>query len=120
MMKRESRLQKKLEIGRAVSFVSTRARSNGSSTPFNQIFIVPLYGFRKAMNFPSGEIRALAISGLPKNTSRSITGGKLFCAETGWSALKKATPDKSIKTKKLTCSRIKFLTSTSLKSLKKE
>src|SRR5215204_2795542 len=99
-MKRESRLQKKFGIGRADSFVSTRARSNGAAASFSQIFIVPLYGLRKAMNLPSGEIRAPVISGLPKNTSRSISGGKLFCAETGWSALKKATHDRSNKTKK--------------------
>ncbi len=39
-----------------------------------------LYGLRKAMNLPSGEICAPAISGLPKKISRSISGGRLFCA----------------------------------------
>src|SRR4028118_130297 len=82
MINLESRLQKKLGIGRAVSLVKTRARSNGSSAPFSQIFIVPLYGLRNAMNFPSGDIRAPLISGLPKKISRSIIGGKLFCAIT--------------------------------------
>ena len=32
------------------------------------------------MNLPSGEIVALAISGLPNNILRSISGGKPFCA----------------------------------------
>lgn len=32
------------------------------------------------MNLPSGEIDALAISGLPSNISWSISGGKPFCA----------------------------------------
>src|ERR1051325_11110879 len=42
---------------------------------------VPLNGLTKAMYVPSGEIWAPAISGSPKNASRSITGG--VCAQTG-------------------------------------
>src|SRR5688500_19755124 len=41
----------------------------------------PLNGLMKAMNAPSGEICAPAISGSPKNSSRSISGGG--CAHTG-------------------------------------
>src|SRR3989304_4165251 len=36
---------------------------------------VSFQGLRKAMYFPSGEIWAAAISGLPKNSSRSRMGG---------------------------------------------
>lgn len=37
-------------------------------------------GFEEGDELPSGEIDALAISGLPSNISRSISGGKPFCA----------------------------------------
>src|SRR6185503_16917574 len=56
----ESRDQKVLLIGRFVSAVSNLAFSNGSSARLTQMFIVSLYGLRKAMNFPSGEIEAPA------------------------------------------------------------
>jgi hypothetical protein len=41
------------------------------------MFSVPFQGLRKAMYLPSGESVALLISGLPKNSSRSMSGGWL-------------------------------------------
>ena len=70
-----SRLQKNAGIGRRVSSVSRFACANGSATPFTQMFIVPFHGLRNAMCLPSGEIVPVAISGLPKNSSRSMSGG---------------------------------------------
>jgi hypothetical protein len=70
-----SRLQKNAGIGRRVSAVSRFACANGSATPFTQMFIVPFHGLRNAMYRPSGEIVPVAISGLPKNSSRSMSGG---------------------------------------------
>src|SRR5437867_12494341 len=77
-----SRLQKYDGIGRAVSAVIGRAFSNGSSVVLTQMLRVPLNGFTKAMNLPSGEIWAPEISGSPKKSSRSISGGKPFCCAT--------------------------------------
>ena len=54
---------------------------NGSAVFFTQTLRVPLNGLINAMNAPSGEICAPAISGSPKNSSRSIIGG--LCAHTG-------------------------------------
>src|SRR5947209_2544915 len=48
----------------------------------------------KAMNLPSGESCAPEISGSPKNSSRSINGGRPFCraeARAGESATAEAT-----------------------------
>src|SRR5258705_12327227 len=70
-----SRLQKYCVTGRLLSLVMGLAASNGSSVRFTQILRVPLKGFTKLMNFPSGEICAPEISGSPKNNSRSISGG---------------------------------------------
>src|SRR5688500_20321868 len=70
-----SRLQKNAGIGRFVSAVIRFAAVNGSATPFTQRFIVPFHGLRNAMWRPSGEIVPVAISGLPKNNSRSMSGG---------------------------------------------
>jgi hypothetical protein len=70
-----SRLQKNPGIGRFVSAVIRFAAVNGSETPFTQRFIVPFHGLRNAMWRPSGEIVPVAISGLPKNSSRSMSGG---------------------------------------------
>src|SRR6185369_13634293 len=68
-------------IGRLVSAVMGLALVNGSDVFFTQTLRVPLKGLRKAMKAPSGEIWAPAISGSPKKSSRSITGG--LCAHTG-------------------------------------
>src|ERR1044072_5406672 len=76
-----SRDQKKVGIGRFVSAVSGFALLNGSAVFFTQTLRVPLNGLINAMNAPSGEIWAPAISGSPKNSSRSIIGG--LCAQTG-------------------------------------
>src|SRR5688572_14861009 len=54
---------------------------NGSSVFLTQMLRVPLKGLIKAMKAPSGEICAPEISGSPKNSSRSISGG--CCAHTG-------------------------------------
>src|SRR6266704_4424107 len=68
-------------MGRLLSAVMGFAASKGSSVRLTQTFRVPLNGFTKAMNFPSGEIWAPEISGSPKNNSRSIIGGSAFaCA----------------------------------------
>src|SRR5918993_3655600 len=75
-----SRLQKNCLGGRLVSLVSRRALANGSSARLTQMFTVPLWGLRKAMNLPSGEICAPEISELPNISSRSISGGIPFCA----------------------------------------
>src|SRR5712692_6338766 len=71
-----SRLQKYAEIGRLVSAVIAFAWSNGSFVAFTQMLRVPLNGLRNDMNWPSGEICAPAISGSPKNRSRSMIGGR--------------------------------------------
>src|SRR5215213_8498369 len=76
-----SRDQKYVGIGRLVSAVIGFALANGSPVFFTQILRVPLNGLTNAMNAPSGEICAPAISGSPKNSSRSIMGG--LCAHTG-------------------------------------
>src|SRR5438552_6282761 len=77
-----SRLQKYAGIGRVVSAVIGFALSKDSSVPLTQTLRVPLKGLMKAMNLPSGEICAPAISGSPKNNSRSMSGGRLpVCAE---------------------------------------
>src|SRR6185295_8771063 len=68
-------------IGRLVSAVIGFALVNGSAVFFTQTLRVPLNGLRNAMNAPSGEICAPAISGSPKKSSRSIIGG--LCAHTG-------------------------------------
>src|SRR6266853_3749415 len=65
-------------MGRVVSAVSGFAESKGASVALIQILRVPLNGLIKAMNLPSGEICAPAISGSPKNNSRSISGGWPF------------------------------------------
>src|SRR6185436_8996045 len=62
-------------MGRLVSLVIGLAAVNGSSVRFTQIFRAPLWGLRNPMYFPSGEIWAPVISGSPKNSSRSRTGG---------------------------------------------
>src|SRR4030095_13253843 len=77
-----SRLQKYWGIGR-VSAVIGFALSNGSSVRLTQMLRVPLKGLMKAMNLPSGEIWAPAISGSPKKRSRSISGGSPF----GWAEI---------------------------------
>src|SRR5216683_2479225 len=71
-----SRLHRYAGIGRFVSAVIGRALSNGSSVRFTQMLRVPLNGLRNATNRPSGEICAPIISGSPKNTSRSMSGGR--------------------------------------------
>src|SRR5258705_1883191 len=73
-----SRLQKYPGIGRVVSAVTGFALSNESSVRLTQTLRVPLNGLTKAMNLPSGEICAPEISGSPKNSSRSISGGWPF------------------------------------------
>src|SRR5258706_7549949 len=67
-------------MGRVVSAVSGLAESKGASVALIQTLRVPLNGLIKAMNLPSGDIWAPAISGSPKNNSRSIRGGMPF----GW------------------------------------
>src|ERR1043165_7165329 len=57
------------------------AFANGSAVFLTQMLRVPLKGLTKAMNVPSGEICAPAISGSPKKISRSIIGGA--CAQAG-------------------------------------
>src|SRR6202034_3655442 len=47
----------------------------GSPAFFTQIFLVPLYGCRNEMYWPSGEICAPVIRASPKNEFRSIIGG---------------------------------------------
>jgi hypothetical protein len=54
--------------------------SYGSPVFFTQTFRVSFQGFRKAVHFPSGESWAPAISGLPKKSSRSRSGGSPFGA----------------------------------------
>src|SRR6185369_1113554 len=75
-----SRDQKNVGIGRLVSAVIGFALLKGSPVFFTQTLRVPLNGLMKAMNAPSGEIWAPAISGSPKKSSRSISGG--LCAHT--------------------------------------
>src|SRR4029434_3717186 len=74
-----SRLQKYCVTGRLLSFVMGLAASKGSSVRLTQTLRVPLNGLTNAMNFPSGEICAPEISGSPKKSSRSISGGRPFC-----------------------------------------
>src|SRR5687767_15526238 len=75
-----SRDQKYAGIGR-LSAVIGLAFANGSAVFLTQMLREPLNGLIKAMNAPSGEIWAPAISGSPKKSSRSIRGG--LCAQTG-------------------------------------
>src|SRR5687767_2537774 len=75
-----SRDQKYAGIGR-LSAVIGLAFANGSAVFLTQMLREPLNGLMKAMNAPSGEICAPAISGSPKKSSRSISGG--CCAHTG-------------------------------------
>ncbi len=70
-----SRLQKNPGIGRWASAVMRLALSNGSAVFFTQMFRVPFQGLRNAMNRPSGDSVALLISGFPKNSCRSMSGG---------------------------------------------
>ena len=80
--------------GRFGSAVTRWALSYGSPVFFTQTLRVSFQGFRKAVHFPSGESWAPAISGLPKKSSRSRTGGwpfgavafvtGAFAAETGF------------------------------------
>src|SRR6185369_5334721 len=72
-----SLLQKYWVTGRFVSLVISFAEVHGASTGFTQTFRVSLYGLRNEMYFPSGEICAPEISGLPKKSSRSMSGGSL-------------------------------------------
>src|SRR5215468_7714208 len=77
-----SRLQKYPGIGRVVSAVIGFAVSKGSSVRLTQMLRVSLNGLMKAMNLPSGEIRAALISGSPKINSRSMIGAiPDFCAQ---------------------------------------
>src|SRR3954471_21986716 len=77
-----SLLQKYWVTGRLVSLVISLAADHGAVTGFTQTLRVSLYGLRNEMNFPSGEIWAPEISGLPKKSSRSISGGSFpFWAE---------------------------------------
>src|ERR1700744_1794919 len=71
----ESRDQKYPPTGRFASALIGRAAENGSFARFTQIFLTPLYGFRKEIHPPSGEISAPAICTSPKNALRSISGG---------------------------------------------
>src|SRR5687767_7162043 len=82
-MERLSRLQKKAGMGRLLSAVTRRAEVYGSPTFFTHTLRVSFQGFRKAMYLPSGEICAPAISGLPKNSSRSSSGGSPAAALAG-------------------------------------
>src|SRR5690348_5395139 len=76
-----SLLQKYWVTGRLVSLVISFAAVHGSPTALTQIFRVSLYGLRKEMYLPSGDICAPDISGLPKNSSRSMSGGSFpLCA----------------------------------------
>src|SRR5882762_6348261 len=70
-----SRLQKKAGIGRLVSAVMGLAAEKGSSVRFTQMLRVFLKGLENAMYAPSGEIWAPLISGSPKKSSRSRSGG---------------------------------------------
>src|SRR3954467_12406031 len=72
-----SLLQKYWVTGRLMSLVISFAAVHGSLTPFTQMLRVSLYGLRNEMYFPSGDICAPEISGLPKNSSRSMSGGSL-------------------------------------------
>src|SRR4051794_17097836 len=74
----ESRDQKYDATGLFWSLVIGRAAAKGSLTPFTHTFIVPVRGLTNEIYLPSGEIWAPAYSGLPKSTSRSISGG--ICA----------------------------------------
>src|SRR5260370_39874280 len=71
-----ARVQRNVGIGRLVSVVRRRAAEKGSSVFFTQMLRVSFHGFWNAMYLPSGEICAPEISGLPKRSSRSISGGK--------------------------------------------
>src|SRR6185436_15270561 len=70
-----SRLHRYAGIGRFGSLVTRCALSNGSAAFFTQTFRVSFHGLRNAMYCPSGEICAPAISGLPKKSSLSLSGG---------------------------------------------
>src|ERR1700722_20411596 len=76
-MNLESRVHRKPATGRAVSVVIRRAELNGWSVFFTQIFLVSVQGLRNARYRPSGESCAPEISGLPNNSSRSMSGGRL-------------------------------------------
>src|SRR3990172_5919244 len=77
-----SRLQKKAATGRFGSVVTRRALSYGSPVFFTHTFRVSVHGLRKAVHFPSGESWAPAISGVPKKSSRSTSGGAPLAAAT--------------------------------------
>ena len=62
-------------MGRFGSAVINRAAVNGSPAFFTHTLRVSLYGLMNAMYLPSGESWAPVISGLPKNSSRSSSGG---------------------------------------------
>src|SRR2546423_6285954 len=72
-----SLLQKYCVTGLLVSLVISLAAVHESLTRFTQMLRVSLYGLRKEMYLPSGDIWAPEISGLPKNSSRSMSGGSL-------------------------------------------
>src|SRR4029078_844855 len=72
-----SLLQKYWVTGRLVSLVISFAAEYGSSTRLTQTLRVSLYGLRKEMYRPSGEIWAPEISGLPKTRSWSMRGAIL-------------------------------------------
>jgi hypothetical protein len=58
------------------------ASANGSSAFFTQTFLVPLNGLMNDRYVPSGDNCDPEISGSPKKSARSITGGcPLDCAE---------------------------------------
>src|SRR2546423_1840819 len=72
-----SLLQKYCVTDRLVSLVMSLDAVHGSLTRFTQMLRVSLYGLRNEMYLPSGDIWAPEISGLPKNSSRSMSGGSL-------------------------------------------
>src|SRR5580698_9288819 len=69
-------VQKNPATGRLLSVVINRAALKGSLTPFTYTFRVSFQGFKNAIYWPFGDNSAAAISGLPKITSRSISGGR--------------------------------------------
>src|ERR1700734_3102885 len=96
-----SRVKKYPATGRLLSVVISRAALNGSPTAFTYTLRVSFHGFRNAMYWPLGEICAPAISGFPKRSSRSISGGKPFvflsCARTAVaSSNKQMKPQKNL------------------------
>src|SRR5579883_2188640 len=63
-------------MGRLVSVVRRRAALKGSLVFFTQILRVSFHGLINATYWPSGESCAPVISGLPKSSSRSMSGGR--------------------------------------------